>query len=110
MGRSVHFRHPTFVKTVKMEFLSTMFYSVCCTAFIGCMAQLSFNLPKSISSVPITMQTFAINIIPLLFGLKVAVLSSVLYYIAIAVGLPVGAGGEGGVSKLYGPTGGYLVG
>ena len=56
------------------------------------------------------MQTFAINIIPLFFGLKIAILSSIFYFIAIGYGLSVGAGGEGAYKKLYGPTGGYLVG
>mmetsp|Transcript_9000 Transcript_9000/g.8091 ORF Transcript_9000/g.8091 Transcript_9000/m.8091 type:complete len:182 (+) Transcript_9000:102-647(+) len=89
---------------------TTIGYSALCALFIALMAQISFNLPKSISTVPITMQTFAINLIPLLFGLKIAVLSSIFYYIAIGYGLPVGASGEGGYKKLYGPTGGYLVG
>ena len=89
---------------------TTICYSSLGALFIAIMAQISFNLPKSISTVPITMQTFAINVIPILFGAKIAVLSSVIYYIAIGYGLPVGAGGEGGYKKFYGPTGGYLVG
>ncbi len=85
-------------------------YGTLCALLIAVMAQISFTLPKSVSSVPITMQTFAVNVIPLLFGFKVGVLSAVFYYIAIGFGLPFGAGGEGGFQKLYGPTGGYLVG
>eukprot|EP01084_Bolivina_argentea_P171935 297865_1 len=85
-------------------------YTIVSTLFISLMAQLSFNLPKSVSTVPITMQTFAINVIPLVFGAKIALFGSITYYCGIGMGLPIGAGGEGGVSKLYGPTGGYLVG
>jgi len=93
-----------------MDIVSTTGYSVLCTIFITAMAQLSFDLPEKISTVPVTMQTFAINIIPIIFDVKIATLASVWYYLCIAMGLPVGAGREGGSKKLYGPTGGYLVG
>eukprot|EP00483_Globobulimina_turgida_P000724 UN00724 len=91
-------------------FVSTILYSTASMIFIALMAQISFKLSPKISTVPITMQTFAIHVIPLLFGCKIATLSAILYYIAIGVGLPFGAGGEGGIKKLYQTTGGYLVG
>eukprot|EP00483_Globobulimina_turgida_P012038 UN12060 len=56
------------------------------------------------------MQTFAICLIPLLLGCKIATLSAIFYYISIAVGLPFAAGGDGGLKKLYETTGGYLIG
>ena len=76
--------------------------------FIASMAQISIDLPKKISPVPITMQTYAVTLLPCLFGYKIAVFSCLLYILEIAIGLPFG--GVGGLTKLYHTTGGYFVG
>jgi biotin transport system substrate-specific component len=60
--------------------------------------------------VPITFQTVAVMLIGLLYSRREA-LSSVILYLALGgMGLPMFQGFEGGISHLYGPTAGYLIG
>ncbi len=66
-------------------------------------------IPIPFSAVPVTMQTFMIMVIGLLFKPKEAGLSVLLYLIIGALGLPVFAGGTGGFGVLAGPTGGFLI-
>jgi len=60
--------------------------------------------------VPITGQTFAVLIVGALLGSRRGVASMLTYVLMGAVGLPVFAGGAAGLSRLAGPTGGYLAG
>ena len=62
------------------------------------------------STVPFTMQTFAVLCAMGLLGGKRSVLAVVLYLLLGAVGLPVFSGFRGGLGMLLGVTGGYLVG
>ena len=59
--------------------------------------------------VPMTMQTFAVFIIGMTFGSKLAFFTLILYLFEGAIGLPVFAKG-GGLLYLTGPTAGYLYG
>ena len=63
-----------------------------------------------IGPVPIVLQNFFVLLSGLLLGSRWGLISVSVYLIAGAVGLPVFAGGSGGVGRLIGPTGGYLVG
>lgn len=76
--------------------------------FIGLMAQLSFYLPFTV--VPVTMQSFAVLLIGASFGSKRAFLTTTLYLLEGILGLPVFAGLGFGIAKLFGPSGGYLIG
>ena len=78
-----------------------LLYSLGGCGLIVLMEKIRFNLPDYISTVPITMHTFAINLLPLLFGWKIATLSSLLYYAHI---------GYHNIKDLYHATGGYLIG
>jgi biotin transport system substrate-specific component len=60
--------------------------------------------------VPITAQTLVVLLIGLSFGTRLSFLTLSLYLFQGAVGLPVFAGGAGGLAALFGPTGGYLFG
>ena len=62
------------------------------------------------SSVPFTLQTFAIASALLFLGGLDALLSVLLYVLLGAVGLPVFSSFTGGVAVLMGPTGGYILG
>jgi biotin transport system substrate-specific component len=75
-------------------------------AIIGVMAQITIPLPL----VPITGQTLAIGLAATILGSRYGTLSVILYLIIGSAGVPVFAEFSGGVSKLIGPTGGYLVG
>lgn len=76
--------------------------------FIALLAQVAFPIP--LSPVPITGQTFAILTLAMALGARNGVLATLAYLAEGAAGLPVFAGGVGGVTHLLGPTGGYLVG
>lgn len=61
-------------------------------------------------TVPFTLQTFAVFTVAGLFGAKRGTLSVLVYILLGAVGVPVFAGFSGGIDKLLGLTGGYIVG
>lgn len=63
-----------------------------------------------IGPVPIVLQNLFIMLAGLLLGGRWGLISVAVYLLAGAVGLPVFAGGTGGVGKFVGPTGGYLLG
>lgn len=63
-----------------------------------------------IGPVPITLSVLIVALFPYLVGVKLSVLSVALYLLIGAIGLPVFSGFEGGIQKLLGATGGYLVG
>ena len=60
--------------------------------------------------VPVTMQTFAVILIGLTYGWRLGGITVALYIFEGAIGLPVFAGGKGGMIVLMGPTAGYLYG
>ena len=62
------------------------------------------------TTVPFTMQTFAVCFLTGLFGLRLGLWTVACYLLLAAVGVPVLAGFSGGLGAMLGPTGGYLVG
>ena len=75
-------------------------------AVIAVMAQISIPMPMG---VPMTMQTFAITLAAVVLGSKLSTISSLIYIIMGAVGLPVLANFSGGFDKFVGPSGGFLL-
>jgi biotin transport system substrate-specific component len=63
-----------------------------------------------VGPVPIVLQNLFIMLAGLLLGGRWGLISVAVYLLAGAVGLPVFAGGTGGIGKFVGPTGGYLLG
>jgi len=63
-----------------------------------------------IGPVPIVLQNLFVMLTGLLLGSRWGLISIGIYLLAGAVGLPVFAGGTGGIGKFLGPTGGYLIG
>lgn len=63
-----------------------------------------------IGPVPISLTIFIICLSVYLVGMKGALISCCLYLLLGAFGLPVFSGFQGGLAKLTGPTGGYLIG
>ncbi len=80
------------------------------TAVICIIAPFSIPIPIAISPIPITLALFALFLAGIILGKWKGVLSTVVYLLLGMVGLPVFTGFTGGVQKLAGPTGGYLVG
>lgn len=68
------------------------------------------SIPIPFSPVPISFTNLAIYIAAFMLEWKLCGLSTVVYLLLGTVGLPVFSGFTGGLSKLAGPTGGYLIG
>lgn len=75
---------------------------------IALCAQIQIPLP--FTPVPITGQTFAVLLLPVMLGGWRGPAAVALYVAEGLLGLPFFAGGSAGVAVLAGPTGGYLVG
>ncbi len=85
------------LKSITVTALLTAFFSL--SAYI--------HIPMTI---PVTMQTFALSACLVLFG-TVRTLKMLVCYTALGcVGLPVFSGFRAGVSVLFEPTGGYIIG
>ena len=63
-----------------------------------------------IGPVPSVLQNMFVYLAGLLLGGRWGLASVGVYLLAGACGLPVFAGGLGGISRFIGPTGGYLIG
>lgn len=86
--------------------LRMMIVTALFAALIGILAQLTIPLPL----VPITGQTLAIGLAATILGSRLGSLSVILYILIGAAGIPVFAEMKAGISILFGPTGGYLIG
>lgn len=78
-----------------------------CAALLAVLSQVQIPLPAGI---PVTLQTFAVAFIGYLLGAKWGGAAVLLYLALGAAGLPVFSGFSGGAARLFGVTGGYLLG
>lgn len=78
------------------------------TAVICVLGPISFPLP--ISPVPVSLGLLGVLLAVYLLGMKWGTVSCLIYLLIGLVGVPVFSGFSGGASKLFGPTGGYLIG
>jgi biotin transport system substrate-specific component len=62
------------------------------------------------SAVPITAQTLAVMLAGSIIGARRGVLAVVVFLLLVAAGLPLLAGGRGGLGVFSSPTAGFLVG
>ena len=76
------------------------------TAIISVLSQISIPMP---AGVPMTLQTMIVPIAGIVLGKKKGSYATLLYLLLGAVGVPVFAGFAGGLGKLIGMTGGFLV-
>ena len=63
-----------------------------------------------IGPVPVVMQNLFVFLAGLILGGRWGMASVGIYLLAGAIGMPVFAGGTGGIGRFLGPTGGYLIG
>lgn len=68
------------------------------------------KLSVPVQPVPFTMQSYAILVLAMAMGFRLATATVAFYLAQGAVGLPVFASGAAGLPVLFGPTGGYLFG
>ena len=78
------------------------------TALVAICAHIA--VPLGFTPVPVTMQTFAVLLLGLLFSPGPAFACLALYLMEGALGMPVfSPHGPGGMAQLLGPSGGYLL-
>ncbi|HUV69646.1 MAG TPA: biotin transporter BioY [Terracidiphilus sp.] len=80
------------------------------SAFVAVCAHIA--LPLVFTPVPLTLQPFAVLVLGLLLGPRLAAATLAAYLAEGALGLPVFAPSAtimGGMAHLFGPTGGYLL-
>ncbi len=77
-------------------------------ALTAVMAYVSIPLP--FSPVPLSGQTFAVMLAGVLLGARKGAFSQIIYLLLGVAGIPVFAGGYAGISRLAGPTGGFIWG
>lgn len=68
------------------------------------------SIPIFISPVPVTLTNLVLYLSLYILKTRRAFLSYLVYMLLGTAGLPVFSGFSGGIGKLMGPTGGYLVG
>lgn len=71
------------------------------------------GLPGSFTvfgAVPITAQTLGVMLAGAILGARLDALSIMVFLALVAVGLPLLAGGRGGIGVFFGPSVGYLLG
>lgn len=88
--------------TVKSMVFTAIFAALICIA-----GPISIPMPGII---PISLGTFAIYLTGALLGWKRGTLAVIVYILIGTVGLPVFTGFSGGFTKLFGVTGGYIIG
>ena len=78
------------------------------TALICVLSQIAIPVPFG---VPITLQTLAVALCGYLLGLKYGTVSTLLYILLGAIGVPVFSGFQGGIHYIFAsPTGGFITG
>lgn len=80
--------------------------------FAAIIVVLGFIPPVTIAfiPVPITAQSMGVMLAGCIIGAKRGALAYVLVVLMVAIGLPILAGGRGGLNVLMGATGGYIFG
>lgn len=68
------------------------------------------QLPLLGNAVPVTLQTLGVMLAGSLLGARLGALSVVTFLALVAAGLPLLAGGRGGLGVFAGPSAGYLLG
>ena len=85
-------------------------YRLCACALMTAVLCILAPISIPIGPVPISLGLFAVFLSAYILGSKWAAVSCAIYLALGAVGLPVFSGFSGGIGKLFGPTGGYLIG
>ena len=78
------------------------------TAVICVLGPVAIAIP--VSPVPISLGSLAVYFVCYILGPRLGTLSYLLYLLLGLAGMPVFSGYTGGAGKLFGPTGGYLIG
>lgn len=94
------------IKSKEKEFLKNIFLVLSGVIFLSVMSQLI--IPLYFTPVPISLGSFGIIMVALLYGRKLGTATVLSYVVAGSLGAPIFAGFKAG--SLFSPTGGYIVG
>ena len=94
------------IKTKEKEFLKSIFFVLSGVILLSIMSQLI--IPLYFTPVPISLGSFGVMLIALLYGRKLGTATVLSYVVAGSLGAPVFAGFKTG--SLFSPTGGYILG
>lgn len=89
-------------KTAEITKMALMVAMNCVSAYI------IIPLPFSLS--PLALQTMIVNLTGYVLNAKQAFMTMLVYLLVGLAGVPVFTGGSAGPGKLFGPTGGYIIG
>lgn len=89
-------------KTAEMTKMALVVAMNCVSAYI------IIPLPFSLS--PLALQTLIVNLTGYVLNAKQAFMTMLVYLLVGLAGVPVFTGGSAGPGKLFGPTGGYIIG
>lgn len=83
---------------------------IVCGLFASITAVLSqISIPLPFTTIPLTMQVFAIMLSGILLGPKLGTISQIIYVLLGSIGIPVFAQMSGGMGIVLGPTGGFIL-
>ncbi|MDR2834351.1 MAG: biotin transporter BioY [Streptococcaceae bacterium] len=85
-------------------------FNMILAALFASIIAITAQISVPIGIVPATMQPTGVLLTGLILGKKWGSISTSIYVLMGAIGLPVYAGGASGFGALFGPTGGYLFG
>ena len=94
------------IESKEKEILRNVLLVLGGVAFLSLMAQVMIPLPYT--PVPITLGTFGVTLMALLYGRKLGTATILSYVVAGSLGAPIFAGAKAG--SLFSPTGGYILG
>jgi len=77
-------------------------------AFLSLLAQIAIPVPGS--PVPVTGQTLGVLLLATSYGATLGTSTFLMYLLVGALGAPVFANGGSGIDRIFGATGGYLLG
>ncbi len=88
----------------------TKIYAITTYAIVAALLCIFGPISIPIGPIPVSLTILIICLSVYLAGMKGALISYVAYLLLGVFGLPVFSGYQGGLAKLVGPTGGYLIG
>ncbi len=108
----LHIRRKLYTMETQTKSVSTSSFKTIDIVYIAVFAALMaicswISIP---TTVPFTLQTFAVFLAVRLLGGKRGTLSVLVYILLGAIGVPVFAGFSGGFGVILGSTGGYIIG
>lgn len=78
-------------------------------SIISILSVVSIPLPLP-SNIPLTLQTFSISFAGFYLGKKYGSFATIIYILIGVIGLPVFSGMQGGIGRLFVPSGGFILG